>query len=243
MTVTTLAEPDAPASDPQLLTRPQEKLGHHVARTVSSLQAKLLASKPRPEAVAALARLRRGLGREPGSDYTLDDYLAVPDELLAELDELPRHRIVAAEKVFDAEYAKHAALTLYALHQQSRQEPMHVDGRGLGTAIADLARLSSGPEGVRRRFAALGTAISYEEALYHLRSLTLMLREHRIPLDYGLLADDLRRLRRPGGRAQMQAAWGREFFRRRPSGESAPAPVPADMTTEATATTNEETEL
>src|SRR5258706_8451625 len=93
---------------------------------------------------------------------------------------------------------------------------MHVDGRGLGQALAALVRASSGPDGVRRRFAALGTASAYHESIYHLRSLVTMLREHQVPLDYGLLADDLQTLRRPWGRAQVQAVWGREFFRSRP---------------------------
>src|SRR5439155_25204041 len=98
-----------------------------------------------------------------------------------------------------------------------RRERMHVDGRGLGWALASLVRQSSGPDGVRRRFAALGTASTYGESIYHLRSLITMLREHKIPLDYGLLADDLRTLRRPDGHTRMQSIWGREFFRSRPS--------------------------
>ncbi|GAB3864390.1 hypothetical protein GCM10029963_74720 [Micromonospora andamanensis] len=117
----------------------------------------------------------------------------------------------------DAEQAAHDAVTLYALHQQSRRERMHADGRGLGHAMADLVRRSTGPDGVRRRFAALGTASTYPESIYHLRSLITMLREHQIPLDYGLLADDLQTLRRPDRRPTIQAIWGREFFRSRPS--------------------------
>jgi CRISPR system Cascade subunit CasB len=190
--------------------RPRGELGDHVARRVSGLQERLLRDTPQPEAVSALARLRRGIGRDPGFDYTLEHYLQVPEHLLGYL---PADDAQAA----DSEYAVHDAVTLYALHQQSRRERMHVDGRGLGRALADLVRKSDGPDGVRRRFAALGTASTYHESIYHLRSLVTMLRQHQIPLDYGLLASDLRTLRRPGGRARMQAAWGREFFRSRPS--------------------------
>ncbi|MEV8515214.1 type I-E CRISPR-associated protein Cse2/CasB [Dactylosporangium sp. NPDC051484] len=170
------------------------------------MQAQVLREPPRPEAVSALARLRRGIGRAPGFDYTLETYLWVPDGLL---DRRP------ADKADDAEYAVHDAVTLYALHQQSRREAMHVDGHGLGRALARLVHASDGPDGVRRRFAALGTASTYTEGIYHLRSLVTMLREHQVPLDYGLLADDLRRLRQPTRRADVQAAWGREFFRNR----------------------------
>jgi CRISPR system Cascade subunit CasB len=189
--------------------RRRGELGDHVARTVSGLQERLLRDAPQPEAVSALARLRRGIGRDPGFDYSLERYLGVPEHLLG-------YRPADDSQAADSEYAVHHAVTLYALHQQSRRERMHVDGRGLGMALAGLVRESSGPDGVRRRFAALGTASTYHESIYHLRSLITMLREHQVPLDYGLLADDLRALRRTDGRPKMQAAWGREFFRSRP---------------------------
>ena len=207
--MTAVAEQESPTGDQKRWTRRRGPLGENVARTISLLQARFLAPAPGPEAVAALARLRRGIGREPGFDYTLDNYLSVPEKLIGDW--------VRFDTPSDAERAKHDAVTLYALHQQSQRDPMHVDGRGLGQAIAQLSRASGGPEGVRRRFAALGTAISYDETLYHLRSLTVMLREHHLPLDYGLLADDLKTLRQPGGRLKMQAAWGREFFRSKPT--------------------------
>ncbi|MFC3739526.1 type I-E CRISPR-associated protein Cse2/CasB [Paractinoplanes deccanensis] len=187
------------------------ELGGHVARTVGRLQARLLCDPPQPQAVSALARLRRAIGREPGFDYTLEDYLYVPDEFLD-----ARQTETAA----DVEYAVHDAVSLYALHQQSRREKMHIDGHGLGRAVAELVRASDGPDGVRRRFAALGTASTYQESIYHLRGLITMLRGHQIPLDYGLLAEDLCTLRRPSDRQQVQAIWGREFFRSRPQTDS-----------------------
>lgn len=205
--MTAVSEQESPAESRKRGARTRKPLGDNVARTIARLQTRLLAPTPHQEAIAVLARLRRGIGRVPGFDYTLDRYLAVPDDLVGDW--------LRFDEPSDTEHAKHVAVTHYALHQQSQREQMHVDGRGLGRAIADLARLSGGPEGVRRRFAALGTAISFDETLYHLRSLIVMLREHRIPLDYGLLADDLRTLRQPGGRERMQAAWGREFFRTR----------------------------
>ncbi|KAB1139358.1 type I-E CRISPR-associated protein Cse2/CasB [Micromonospora sp. AMSO12t] len=208
MTVAETSRPDAPTRKPW--ARRRRGLGEHVARTVSALQVRLLREAPQPEAVSALARLRRGIGRAPGFDYTLERYLQVPEDLLG-------YRPADDAVATDAEYAMHDAVTLYALHQQSRRERMHMDGRGLGQALAELVRVSAGPDGVRRRFAALGTASTYHEGIYHLRSLITMLREPQIPLDYGLLADDLQTLRLPTGRPQVQAIWGREFFRSRPS--------------------------
>ncbi|GGN93989.1 hypothetical protein GCM10010112_82880 [Actinoplanes lobatus] len=200
---------DAPADTPVRTARPRRRtaLGDHVARTVGSLQARLLRDPPQPQAISALARLRRVIGHEPGFDYTLEDYLSVPDELL---------NTRQIDPATDQDHAVHDAVSLYALHQQSRRERMHIDGRGLGRAVAELAHASAGPDGIRRRFAALGTASSYHESIHHLRGLITMLRGHQIPLDYGLLADDLHTLRRPGGRQRVQAIWGREFFRSRP---------------------------
>ncbi|MEV0609518.1 type I-E CRISPR-associated protein Cse2/CasB [Polymorphospora rubra] len=204
----TAVETDQPTRKPR--GRSRKDLGEHVAKAIGFLQARVLSTPPQPEAISALARLRRGIGRAPGFDYTLERYLQVPEELQG-------YRPDDDTEASDAEHATHDAVTLYALHQQSRRERMHVQGRGLGQALSELVHRSTGPEGVRRRFAALGTASTYPESIYHLRSLTTMLREHQIPLDYGLLADDLQTLRGPVGRPRVQAIWGREFFRSRPS--------------------------
>jgi CRISPR system Cascade subunit CasB len=212
VTTTEAGPPDAPARKAKGRTR-YSGLGDHVARTVASLQARLLRDPPLPQAVSALARLRRVIGREPGSDYTLEDYLYVPAEFLG---------AGQAGEATDVDYAVHDAVSLYALHQQSRRERMHVDGQGLGRAVADLVRATSGPDGVRRRFAALGTASSYKETIHHLRGVITMLRGHKIPLDYGLLAEDLCALRRPSGQQRVQAIWGREFFYNRPHGTTDP---------------------
>lgn len=200
--------------------RHRSELCEYVAGVVAGLQSRVLRERPDPEAVGALARLRRGIGREPGSDYSLEPYLLVPDRLIP---------YVPADGPADAEYAVHDAVTLYALHQQSQRKPMHVVGHGLGAAVSTLVSKSDGPDGVRRRFTALGTASTYPEATYHLRGLTTMLRGHEVPLDYGLLADDLLTLRKPDGASRVRAAWGREFFRYRPEGgESNSSPTTSD---------------
>jgi len=194
------------AAAPAVRSYRRTDFGEHVARTVANLQARAVRDVPIPEAIGALARLRRGIGRTPGFDYTLEKYVGVPDALVGPR---PDDDSVPA----DREYAAHDAVTLYALHQQSQRKPMHVNGRGLGYAMADLVKASGSPEGVRRRFAALGTAANYSETIFHLRSLVTMLREQQIALDYGRLAENLNALRRPGGRADVQAIWGREYFR------------------------------
>lgn len=120
MTVAEIDHTNRPARKPW--ERRRGELGEHVARTVSNLQARLLRDTPQPEAVSALARLRRAIGRVPGFDYTLESYLQVPEHLLG---------YQPPNDATDAEYAVHDSVSLYALHQQSRRERMHVDGRGL----------------------------------------------------------------------------------------------------------------
>ncbi len=201
--------------------RRRDKLGDHVARTVSGLQERLLRDTPQPEAVSALARLRRGIGRDPGFDYTLERYLQVPEHLLGYL---PADDSKAAH----AEYAR--------ARRGDPVRPAPAVPPGANARRRARTRLGIGPsgtrvhrpDGVRRRFAALGTASTYHESIYHLRSLITMLREHQIPLDYGLLADDLRTLRRPDGHARMQATWGREFFRSRPGTDDSATDTPEE---------------
>jgi CRISPR system Cascade subunit CasB len=208
MTTTVIQQPDR-----KKWSRRRGKLGEHVAGLVAGLQSRVLREPPDPAAVSALARLRRGIGQEPGSDYTLEQYLLVPEQLLG---------YAPKDSPADTEYAVHDAVTLYALHQQSQRRPMHVSGGGLGAAVSRLVSLSEGADGIRRRFAALGTATAYHESIYHLRSLTTLLRGHEVPFDYGLLADDLYRLRCPNGPEQIRALWGREFFRTRPAAQADP---------------------
>lgn len=186
--------------------RRRGSFGGHVAATIELIQRDYRAK--RSSAVATMAQLRAAARGTPGHNYAVLEPTLVPEKYLERN---------AGDEATDTEHAKHTAVTLYALHQQSIQDkPMHVDGYGLGTAVSLLSKASSSPEAVRRRFAALGTATTYEEAVHHLRSLVRQLREHRIGLDYGVLAEDLVRLRRPGGRARVQALWGRDFYRATP---------------------------
>lgn len=195
-------------------TRRRLAFGNHVAATVARLQEGYLAQpRPQPAAVSAMARLRAAANQAPGSSYVVLGETHVPDQLLESS---------AGDEPSRRERAKHAAVTLYATHQQSvRDARMHVDGVPLGVAVNRLAtkpREEGGDPAARRaavlrRFAALGTASTFEELAHHLRSLVRQLRDERIALDYGLLADDLERFQWPGGPDDVRALWGRDFYR------------------------------
>jgi CRISPR system Cascade subunit CasB len=198
------------ATSPTGTTRSLGTVGRVVDAHVSDLQRRFLSTEYRdPDAVAALARLRRGAGKPPGAvldilEFTTDESFWVGRE------DAPADAAATARH----EYAAHVAMTLYATHQQSRGERMHRRGRGIGQALralhtGDPARI---PDPLTQRFRMLGTADSPDELTHHLRGAVQLLRAGSVPLDYGLLADQLVDWRR-GRRDRVQLAWGRGFYR------------------------------
>lgn len=152
-------------------------------------------------AVAALARLRRGAGKPAGSVLDIVEY--THDEAFV--------RGWNSEEPSYAENAAHAALTLYAVHQQSQRQGVHAAGRRFGGAVRKLAP-EVRPDGpVARRFAALGAADSFTELSHHLRGLVQLMRAHDVKVDYGLLARDLWLWQLPGRADGVRLRWGRDF--------------------------------
>lgn len=199
-----MSQTSTPTNPPtRASVRRRRPFGDHVAQDVAKLQSAFL--NDAASAIAALARLRAAAGSPTGSRLDVLGVTAVPTPFL------PRRLNDDPEPV---EHAKHAALTLYAVHQQSSHDArMHRDGYGFGQAVAMLAAQSPNPESVRRRFVAMGTAATFGEALHHCRGLIRLLRDKRIALDYGLFADDLRDYQEPGGPEKIRSIWGREFHR------------------------------
>ncbi len=150
-------------------------------------------------------RLRAAIDKTPGSDHVVLAITAIPDQYQGAW---------IGDEPTDTEDAKHAALTFFALDQQSIcNAPMHVDGHTLGSAIARRPERPGELPAVRRRFGPLGTATAYDETLFHLRSRIRRLRDEGIPLDCGLLADDTVSLRAPGRPDRVRGRWAREFYR------------------------------
>lgn len=158
--------------------------------------------------VAALARLRRGVGKPAGSVNDILQYTLAP--------EFVGH--AAGDDPTAAEKAAHISLTLYALHQQSQGNRMHQRGWGMGRAVRALHPGEPGDPGkplspVLRRFQALGTSEGLEELVHHARGIVQLLRSNAVSLDYGLLADELVTWQRPGGATIVRLRWGRDFYR------------------------------
>lgn len=222
---------DTPISPPRRYRRGwPSPLADFVTEKVEALQRSYLSTHGgprRPAATASLARLRRAASRAPGADP-----LVWGDTL----DGLPIEYHGSDGEATAAEYAAHAAITLYAVHQQSKQTRMHQRGVSLGRAVARLATVNA-PGGatapqkdaaVVRRFLALGTASSIDETLHHARGLITQLRSAGIPLDYGLLAYHVARLQRPRLSDGVRLDWGRDFYFSAPVGDADEAPTSAE---------------
>lgn len=193
-----------------------------VAENVDELQWGYL--DDRPHAVAVLARLRRGAGKEP---QQVPDLLGLIDtdalyDAVAEGGRRPGEADLTR-----AEDAVHVALTLWALHQQSQGTGMHrpdswKSPTGLGAAVRRLmAEDESGrtagkekekiDDAVLKRFVRAGSAPDLPALSQRLREIVLLLRREGIPLDYSLLAGQLYRWQKSGGRESVRREWGRSF--------------------------------
>lgn len=181
---------------------------HAIYRYVAGKLMKLVQSSHNAAVAAALARLRRGIGKEPGSqpeiwDITLE---GMPEELQGRGNQ-PSY----------AERAAHTALTLFALHQQGksmREKCMYEQEQSLGKAMRIFIHHDPDREqAVTRRFVATVTADSFSELTWHLRGLIQLLRTKDIPLDYPALAADLYHFQFPGQQDHIRLQWGRQFHR------------------------------
>lgn len=156
---------------------------------------------------AVLANFRRGVNRAPGD---------LPELWGTFLQEMPPEFFSRKGIATAAQWAIYSALTLFALHQQSQQKPMCVNGAGIGQAVRQLSDIQK-PEdpqesGVFKRFSALITSDSREEASYHLRGLIQLLRQKELPLDYPRLALDLFELQFPDSASHVKLRWGQDYF-------------------------------
>ncbi|NJQ05993.1 type I-E CRISPR-associated protein Cse2/CasB [Streptomyces lonarensis] len=129
---------------PQQQRRPGERVCEAVRSRITPLQSQYLADVP--SAVAALAQLRRGVGR-PAYDSPVE-WGIVGLESLARMrqhDGEEGHFVGGPRHVAREDEAMHLAVTLYALHQQSeRKKRMYVQGIPFGAAVRTLATLPPG---------------------------------------------------------------------------------------------------
>jgi CRISPR system Cascade subunit CasB len=163
-----------------------------------------------------LAALRLGLGREAGEVPQMWSFYSELNEKGSLTQELS---------------AEHVALTLFAVHQQGKERPVHRTGVGLGTALLALRHSDKySPKAIDRRFAAAATATSLAELTGHLRGLITQLRTdsaggQQHGLDYTQLMQDLRDWQRPSRLGRVRRRWGSQYFTPRKDRSAEPDPA------------------
>lgn len=180
-------------------------LRDYAGQRVARLQGRYLQGVP--AAKAELAQLRNV---DPIRDHGVlaaweSVFVDAPEPLIGHGDEPTREERILV-----------TAMHLYGTHQQSKSEPMHVAGQGLGKALRRLAnptKADSREKPVMRRYHALTTATELPEMLHHLRGLISQMRSGGIPLDYAQLALDLYLLMRESTRTGVRLSWARDLSR------------------------------
>jgi len=185
--------------------------GVFVKRKIS----RLCETKNESASRATMAKLRRGIGKAPGS---------MPEIWDTTLDGLPETLTGKGSGPTRGEWAVHTALTLYALHQQGKDvkaQCMSKEGASLGVSVRNLVDPdNSNEDAVKRRFDAAATSNCLEEFSHHLRSLVQLLKAKDIPLDYPMLAKDLYWFQFPDAKDSVRLRWGRDFYRIRKNEEN-----------------------
>lgn len=197
------------------------QLAHHAklaADYVNQQIRQLRAQGQDSAAKASLARLRRGIGKAPGS---------IPELWEVTLKGLPEELLSRDGAPTKGEWAVHTALTLYSLHQQGRdlQNDSMQQSDALGTAVGRLVkRADEDLPRVKRRFDAAATADSLPEFSHHLRGLVQLLKAEGIGMDYANLAEDLVWFQLPESRDKVRLRWGQDFYRQVGKLQSEPQP-------------------
>lgn len=206
--MTSTSQPSTKISDPQ---ESEASLYRAITSAVYKIASSLSSNRSESTAYVrtALSRLRRAAGAQPGDDPMT--WVFVMEELLTNL---PEHEIGRGDEPSTGEWAAFTAMTMFALHQQSHKTSMHQQHRSIGHAVGEL-RWRSGSESIKARFDALQTAPTPKALQYHLRSIISLLNSYQIPLDYGLLGQDLKKLRNPKLRPGVIVRWGRDYVRAR----------------------------
>lgn len=147
----------------------------------------------------ALAQLRRGLGREPGSDLAMAPYVT-------------RYIPAAAGAWEEAAYYLVAALFAWHPRDWDEAEP-EAEGHNLGASFARLAMLQGPAEARARsteqRFGALLN--SHRDDLHvHLRQAVSLLKSKEVPVNWDQLLADVCRWNAPD--RPVQRAWAKAFW-------------------------------
>lgn len=192
-------------------TSVDNSLAGFISYTIGNLQEEYV--KKTPRAKQRLAAFRQVGNRSIGESPETWDVLyssAFPEKLIGR-----------GSTPTKSETAAFLTLTLYAVHQQSKDKGVHVTAdkgkrpNNLGAAVRQFATLTDTDlfeSSLYRRFNSVVQSQTIESLAYHLRSLIKLLRSEDIVLDYVLLAKDLYNWQDPERRKAVQLNWARQLY-------------------------------
>ena len=157
-------------------------------------------------ATAQLAQLRRGVGDSPLQHPEL---LGIILEKEDGTEGIPEQYRGKGDQPSNAENAAYTALTLFALHQQSQNQPMHNAEVSFGNAVGKL--VGDTTASMKKRFDSLLTAQTENARQHYLRSLITLLRSEGLAFDYGRFTVDYMYLLNPATRQKVLYRWNRDF--------------------------------
>lgn len=161
-------------------------------------------------AIAELAQLRRGAGKVPtGYPHLMGMVLVLENEDKEDKQAFPEQCRGKGDRPNDAEIAAYTALTLFALHQQSQNQPMRDAKVSFGRAVGKL--VGNTTSSMKKRFDSLLTAQTENARQHYLRSLITLLRSKSIAFNYGQFAVDYMYLQNPSTRKNVLYRWNSEF--------------------------------
>jgi CRISPR system Cascade subunit CasB len=164
-----------------------------------------------PAKTAALAKLRRAVGKDTGAVQDAFEYIyeGLPAEIRTEI--TSRYK---QNKPSYSETAIQTALSLYALHSQGNTGMHDGNDRSLGWAVGLLRyKNEKNAAGIKRRFDALATSKTSNELIYHARGIVQLLKQGEVKLDYAKFAKDLYDMQFGSDSAnRVRRQWGREYY-------------------------------
>lgn len=189
----------------------QGKHAYQIKKLTQEKIEHLLAESPWSRAM--LAKLRRGIGKQPGE---------LPELFEIILGDMPEELYSKGVEPSYSEWAIYTALTLFALHQQGKDHPVSAGGKtenkstgnSLGAAVGYLVKQDREREpAIKRRFDTVATANEFIEFAHHARSIIQLLRAGDIVLDYPSFAEDLYWYQFDETRNRVRLRWGEDYYR------------------------------
>lgn len=165
-----------------------------------------------PWSKAMLAKLRRGIGKDPAEtpdvwEVTLED---IPEELTG-------YEGTGNFVANEAEMAIHTTLTLYSLHQQGNNSSVNSRERSFASAVRSLINSKTNEDSIKRRFDAIITSENLAELSNHARGLIQLMKASKptITFDYPKFSRDLYGFQYDEGRDEVRLRWGLDFYKMR----------------------------